>query len=323
MRATRPGAGWGVLVPVHLLALVVSLSCKGGEERAVGSAVVSGAALDAGGKLQPVDVEIDMPIGELPEGLEFGPAEPKPWLRHAGTVDVGDQYASVVMITLKALDAPLFCSGVLISNRVALTAASCVCPHHDGQASSCVKRVSVTTVVHDGEASAPWRQRRLGNYEGSVRTHPELKLSADPRGFRATRADLAVIILDEPVQEHFEEARLAGSEVREGEELIMSGYGQDEAMGGELAARYYRKNKVTRAPGRGDDRILYEQQGAYVYNGFAGGPCFREERGRRWLMGIAGIGSAEELSCTSLHVHREWVRGEMRRLDSSVGKGGR
>lgn len=313
-----------ILIRALVLSLAVPLGCKGcGGGGAVSSAVVSDAALDAGGKLQPVDVEIDMPIGELPEGLEFGPAEPKPWLRHVGTVDIEDQYASVVMITLKGLDAPLLCSGVLISHRVALTAASCVCPHHDGQASSCVKRVSVTTVVHDGESSAPWRQRRLRNYEGSVRTHSEQTPSADPLDFRATRSDLAVIVLDEPVQEHFEEARLAGSEVREGEELIMAGYGQDEAMGGERGARYYRKNKVTRAPGRDDDRILYEQRGTYVYNGFAGGPCFREERGRRWLVGIAGIGSAEGLSCTSLHVHRKWVRGEMREFDPPLKKGDR
>src|SRR5687767_12667315 len=99
MRATRASAGQVILVPVLLLSLAVPLSCNGCEERAVGSVVVLGAARDAGDKLQPVDIEIDIPIGELPEGLELGPAETKPWLRHAGTVDVEDRYASVVMIS--------------------------------------------------------------------------------------------------------------------------------------------------------------------------------------------------------------------------------
>jgi hypothetical protein len=324
MRATRAGAGQVILVPVLLLSLAVPLSCKGCEERAGGSAEISGAARDAGDKLQPVDVEIDIPIGELPEGLEFGPAETKPWLRHAGTVDIEDRYASVVMIAMKNPDAPVLCSGVLVSERLVLTAGSCVCMRQPTgqspmkaddslQVSSCARRVSVTRVIHGREPKVQWGQRQLRTYEGSVRTHPELELRADPHGLSAIHADLAAIVLDEPVREQLAEALLAGSEVREGEALIMAGYGQDEAMGGERGVRYYRKNKTKRIPYSADDRILYEQQGAYVYNGFAGGPCFREEQGGRWLVGIAGRGSEEELSCTSLHVHREWVRDEVQR----------
>jgi hypothetical protein len=322
MRATRSDARQAILTPVLLLSLTTLLSCRGCEERAAGSAAVSGVARDAGDKPPPVDVEIDIPIDDLPEGLEFGPAETKPWLRHAGTVDVEDRYASVVMIAMKNPEAPALCSGVLVSDRLVLTAGSCVCMQLSGQhpgkvedslhASSCAKRVSVTTVVHGGKPGTQAGQRQLQTYEGSVRAHPELEFRAVPQGLSAIHADLAAILLDEPVKKQLAEV-LARSEVHEGEALIMAGYGLDESMGGERGVRYYRKNKATRAPRANDDRILYEQQGAYVYNGFAGGPCFREEQGSRWLVGIAGAGSAEELSCTSLHAHREWVRSEVQR----------
>ncbi|HYH98800.1 hypothetical protein [Hyalangium sp.] len=146
-----------------------------------------------------------------------------------------------------------------------------------------------------------------------MRPHPEMESRAATHGFRLSRVDLAVILLDEPVQERPEEVLLAANEVREGEALIMAGYGKDEALGGDWGARYYRKNKATRAPGVEDDRVLYEQQGPYVYDGFVGGPCFREGLGGRWLVGIAGGRSEKELSCTSLHVHREWVRAEVQR----------
>jgi hypothetical protein len=172
------------------------------------------------------------------------------------------------------------------------------------------------TVAYDGDLGPDPQvmHTRLRAYEGNVRAHPWLELRVDSRGIvTSRRADLAVIFLKEPVKQRLAEVLLPGAEVREGETLIMAGYGGDEIRRREHDVRYYRKNKATRSPGSGEDRILYEQQGAYVYNGFAGGPCFREERGGRWLVGIAGTGSGEELSCTSTFVYREWVRGEMQR----------
>jgi hypothetical protein len=316
MSAPRPATGRAILVPLLLLSLAAPWGCQGCEERTAGLSPAPGVTREERTKLQPVDVEMDMPVGELPEGLELGPAETKPWLRHAGTVDVEDRYASVVMIAMTEPGASVLCSGVLVSARLVLTAGSCVCMRRAEdslQASSCAKRVSVTTVLHHGDSEAQRGQRQLRTYVGSVRSHPELELQAGPRGSRFIHADLAAIVLDEPVKEPLAEVLLTDSEVREGEALVMAGYGQQEAMGSERGARYSRRNKATRAPRAEDDRVLYEQQGTYVYNGFAGGPCFREGPGGRWLVGIAGVGSETELPCTSLHVYREWVRGEIQR----------
>lgn len=137
-RATRPNPGWALLVPVLLLSVVVQVNCKGCAERAAGSRASPEVARDARDKLQPVNVEIDMPIGELPEGLELGPTEPKPWLQYAGMVDVEDRYGSVVMIAAEDPEAPVFCSGVLVSERLVFTAGSCVCgPRPPGELELC------------------------------------------------------------------------------------------------------------------------------------------------------------------------------------------
>jgi hypothetical protein len=84
----------------------------------------------------------------------------------------------------------------------------------------------------------------LRTYEGSVRAHPDLHFWVDPRGhLHARRADLAAIFLDEPVPEQLAKVLLSGSEVRQGEALIMAGYGQD------------------------DDKLLYEQGGDRLGHG--------------------------------------------------------
>lgn len=59
--------------------------------------------------------------------------------------------------------------------------------------------------------------------------------------------------------------------------------------------------------------MLYEQQGAFVYNGYTGGPCFREGESRRWLVGIASVGPDQQLSFTSTYFFRDWLRAELQR----------
>jgi hypothetical protein len=59
--------------------------------------------------------------------------------------------------------------------------------------------------------------------------------------------------------------------------------------------------------------MLYRQQGPYLYDGYAGGPCFREEGGEHRLVGIAGVDAGEELSFTSTYFFRRWVSSELSR----------
>ena len=154
-------------------------------------------------------------------------------------------------------------------------------------------------------------------YDGAFRAHPEFRLTVNARGAaKSGHADIAVIVLDEPVKDVRPEALLEQGEVQAGEFLMMSGYGSDgtqHEVGGIYGVRYWRRNKVTRVLPREDGRILYEQQAPHLYDGFAGGPCFREQGNQRWLVGIASRGSDEELAFTGVSSFRGWLRSELHR----------
>jgi hypothetical protein len=252
---------------------------------------------------------------------------------YAGKMDVTNRYLSAVVVTTTANQGASDCSGVLVSPRLVLTAASCLCQPRktspspgetesfliDG--SNCAGRAAVTTMhygeVLDTEYPEGATQKLPHRYDGEFRPHPEFTLTVNARGAARTgHADLGVIVLDEPVKDVRPEALLQQGEVQAGEFLMMSGYGSDgtpHEQGGLYGVRYFRKNKVTRVLPPEDGRILYEQQAPYLYDGFAGGPCFREQGARRWLVGIASRGSDEELAFTSVSSFRHWLRSEFHR----------
>jgi hypothetical protein len=149
-------------------------------------------------------------------------------------------------------------------------------------------------------------------YAGTIRPHPELRISFDESGtILSARADLAVIFLDEPVEDGIPSAVLADTEVRTDEPLVMAGYGYDKNMGGIYGARYSRTNKLATGQAPLSGRFIYEQQGPYVYDGFSGGPCFREHGANRWLVGISSVGTEKELSFMSTVFFGAWIRSEI------------
>jgi hypothetical protein len=157
---------------------------------------------------------------------------------------------------------------------------------------------------------------RIRSYEGQVRPHPGFRILLDASGVeRTNRADLAVVFLDQPVEFLFMGVRLADSEVQAQESLIMAGYGHDRIVGSRHGARYFRRNQVTRAPTSAEGRALYAQQGAFLYEGFDGGPCFREDGQGRWLVGISSLGTSQGLSFTSTFFYRDWLRAEFQRAE--------
>ncbi|MDY7231352.1 trypsin-like peptidase domain-containing protein [Hyalangium rubrum] len=251
--------------------------------------------------------------------MELQPLDRQVFLA-AGTLDEGNRYASTVLVTV---DEPLLgtiCSGVLLDSRVVLTAGHCVCPRRKGSegfridASACVKTASVTTVTYEPAKARHMSNARTHVYDGAVRPHPELEILFDAQARVVSgRADLAVITLDSPVEGLRPDIALADSEVQLNEALVMAGYGHDPRFGGIFGARYFRQNTVTRVPTPHGGRLLFEQRGTYLYNGFPGGPCFREGESGRWLVGITSVGTDTELSLTSTYFHRDWIHAALRK----------
>lgn len=244
-------------------------------------------------------------------------------------MDISNRYASTVMLTADGERVHASCSGILLSRRVALTAASCVCPPRQATAhgapdkgpigpSACAERAFIRTVryglVKYPELKEESAAKTFRGFTGEVRVHPAFKLELDDQGsVLATHADLAIIVLDTPVQDELPHVSLSETEVQENEALVMVGYGDDPRFRGVPGIRYFRHNKVTQLHGAADGRVLYEQQGAFVYNGYAGGPCFREDETHQWLVGIASVGSDQELAFTSTYFFRDWLRAELQR----------
>jgi hypothetical protein len=272
----------------------------------------------------PDDSEPRVESGVMPHDLD----------PYAGEMDVQNRYLATVMITTGDPMGSVECSGVLVSPRLVLTAGSCMCaprpvvtPHSEEKTlvdgSTCAKRAAVTAAVYgevlDRKFKEVATQVEFWTYEGEVQPHPELELRLDERGsVVSSRADLAAIVLDKPVGHGLAGVPVADADVQGNEMLVMAGYARDsqQRFGGFMRVRYFRRNKVQRlSPG---GRVLYEQQGAFLYNGYMGGPCLREKGAEPVLVGIASVDSDEQLSFTSTYVFRDWLATEMRR---AAGRG--
>ena len=196
-----------------------------------------------------------------------------------------------------------------------------------------------TAIVKTGE-----RKELFKKYSGQVLPHPDFKVRLEKKKLLippdakvesfitegdkryvilnvvvSSDADLAVIVLDQPVERRFPPVALAQSDIKLREPIVTTGYGASEVRDGlavftdEDPIRRFGHNVVTKKEGA---LFTIEEPGALSLPGDSGGPCFREEAKGPVLVGISSRSSpGRKATFTNTYRYQRWLAEEIKRAD--------
>ncbi|WP_224371983.1 trypsin-like serine protease [Hyalangium versicolor] len=245
-----------------------------------------------------------------------------------GEPDADNRFPSVVMIHPQMSPGSgriRECSGVIVAPRLVLTAGHCVCqrrqvsvsgsdPEQRVDGTSCARSAIATVFFYDQATHQP---RQIGGatsqqHPGRIRPHPQLEVRLkEGEDVLSSHADLALILLEEPVPSGFRPARLAKTSARLDDTLTRVGFGYDEAQGALDGRRLVHQSKVLKSLSDTDERFLLENSDDSIFRGDDGGPCFREAPDGPEVVGISTTGLGREASMTDLSPFRAWLLREI------------
>jgi hypothetical protein len=180
--------------------------------------------------------------------------------------------------------------------------------------SGCVAGATVTTVIYEPSTQAEELAYVNKEYKGRIRLHPEFKVELDGQDrVVSSHADLAVIVLERPVESALRPLSVGSVEAGINEPLVIVGYGDDGTGIGIRGLRRINKGKVASTPKPPGDRIALEPPKPQAESDDSGGPCLREDGQGATLAGISSRRLGKEPTCTSLYSYRSWLREEIQR----------
>lgn len=307
-----------LVLPVLLLSLLVLMLVMGWPQglHAPGKADASTQET-----VTPRDADVTLGIlaGDAPDPVQI------PQNSLEGALDVSNRYSFTVSVEANPTateEGVQLCSGLLLTPRLVLTAGHCVCGWHkaekdgrQGEAlmdrSGCAASATITAMIYQPRTPGRAPAAIHDSHRGEVHPHPEFQLVRDASGKLTTvHANLALILLEEPVLDVAPPPRLADSEARLEESLVTVGYGNDERGTALHGERRFNTSRVISLP-EDRERILLSPPRHLLYQDDSGGPCLRESPEGDVLVGVSNRGLNNESSCLSTYFHREWLRQQL------------